>query len=71
MNPKGATTGAASWCVVDECPASICCGPHVSHECERTDGSIIGKPDQPCPFCGELIGGHGPGAGTNGATDEH
>jgi hypothetical protein len=44
----------SDWCGVDDCPSSICNGPHVAHVC--SDGSIVDQRyDNPesCPFgCG-------------------
>lgn len=44
------------WCDVDDCPATICNGPHLSHACR--DGSTVttrfDNPD-PCPFCGHVL----------------
>jgi len=44
---------AAGWCEPDECPASICNGPHVSHTCENGDVVTVRFDNvEPCPFCG-------------------
>jgi hypothetical protein len=42
------------WCEPDDCPASICNGPHVSHTCPN--GDVVTKradDPTPCPFCGD------------------
>lgn len=41
------------WCKVDDCPAAICNGPHVSHTCPNGD-LVTQRYDDPtpCPFCG-------------------
>lgn len=41
------------WCTVDDCPAAICGGPHVSHVCANGD-TITWHPDHHngCPICG-------------------
>lgn len=43
----------AAWCDVDDMPASICNGPHVSHRCPNGD-LVTQRFDDPtpCPFCG-------------------
>lgn len=43
----------ADWCEVDDCPASICNGPHISHHCPNGD-LVSQRYDNPapCPFCG-------------------
>lgn len=41
------------WCSPDDCPSTICNGPHVNHTCPNGDivTSLIGD-STPCPFCG-------------------
>lgn len=42
------------WCHVDDCPAVICGGPHVSHKCQDGSVTVTSHVDNrdPCPFCG-------------------
>ena len=45
-----------TWCVPDDCPASICNGPHVTHRCPNGDLVTRHATDRtPCPFCGWVV----------------
>jgi hypothetical protein len=44
----------ADWCAVDNCPPSICNGPHTEHpEDAKHYGATAGRVGETCPFCGE------------------
>ncbi len=36
------------WCIVDDCPAAICNGPHIGHYCPNGD-LITQRYDNPSP----------------------
>lgn len=40
------------WCEVDDCPSSICNGPHINHTCWNGDVVTHRYDDKtPCPWC--------------------
>lgn len=44
-------TDQTAWCDVDNMPAAICNGPHVTHECLDGDLVTARVGSGPCPFC--------------------
>lgn len=50
--PQRARTEPGQWCEPDECPAGICGGPHVTHECNDGDRVTMRFDAGPCPLCG-------------------
>lgn len=48
------------WCEVDDCPSSICGGPHVEHTCLNGDKVLHRFDDEsPCPWCDDHDGEEG------------
>jgi hypothetical protein len=44
------------WCAIDDCPSTICNGPHAEHdEDDRHPGNVCGRVGETCPFCGEVF----------------
>lgn len=45
------------WCLVDDCPSTICNGPHVAHTCPNGDTVTVRfDNNEPCMFCGQRSG---------------
>ena len=54
LQPDGAilvTAELLDWCDPDGCPASICGGPHVAHDCPGM-GTVTAPVGDSCALCG-------------------
>jgi hypothetical protein len=39
------------WCIVDDCPSTLCNGPHLEHDC-KNDTRVTVRYGTACPICG-------------------
>lgn len=52
--PKLLAGAYASWCEPDDCPSSVCGGPHAEHVCTNGD-RVVALPGASCPSCGVTL----------------